>query len=95
MKWGSSAKSNDTRILKKYAWFPIRIRDKWNDPKIQWRWLETVKIRQEYNTTSGHLDIGIIEDIKIYLFGGYWENLYFVELSKSEKRDEKLKKLGL
>jgi len=28
MKWGSKTKHGDTRILKKYAWFPIRIRSR-------------------------------------------------------------------
>lgn len=89
MKWGSSTKQNDTRVLKKYAWFPIRIRQKWHDPKVQWRWLETVKIKQEYNTSNYH-DFNLLADIKIYLFGGYWENMHFIELDLDEKRDEKL-----
>ena len=40
MKWGSVAKHGDTRILKKYSWFPIRIKSRWSNPEVEWRWLE-------------------------------------------------------
>ena len=52
MNWGSVAKNGDTRILKKYAWFPIRIKNRWSKPEIEWYWLEQVKIKQEYNTNN-------------------------------------------
>jgi hypothetical protein len=94
MKWGSVAKHGDTRILKKYAWFPIRIKSRWGNPEVEWCWLEQVKIIQEYSTGSFH-DSSIIKDIKVYLFGGYWESQYFMEFDLDEKRDNKLKKLGL
>lgn len=94
MKWGSKTKHGDTRILKKYAWFPIRIKSRWVNPEVEWRWLEQVKIKQEYSTGSFH-DSSIIKDIKVYLFGGYWESQYFMEFDLDEKRDNKLKKLGI
>lgn len=94
MKWGSVAKHGDTRILKKYAWFPIRIKSRWGNPEVEWCWLEQVKIKQEYSTGSIH-DSSIIKDIKVYLFGGYWESKYFMEFDLDEKRDNKLKKLGI
>jgi hypothetical protein len=95
MKWGSKTKNGDTRILKKYAWFPIRIRSKWGNPEVEWCWLEQVKIRQEYNTNNFHDDVNLIKDIKVFLFGGYWKNEYFIEFDLDEKRDNKLKKLGI
>jgi hypothetical protein len=94
MKWGSVAKNGDTRILKKYAWFPIRIKSRWGNPEVEWCWLEQVKIKQEYNTSSIH-DSSIIKDIKVYLFGGYWESQYFMEFDLDEKRDNKLNNLGI
>ena len=94
MKWGSKTKHGDTRILKKYAWFPIRIRSRWGNPEVEWCWLEQVKIRQEYSTGSIH-DFSIIKDIKVFLFGGYWKSEYFMECDLDEKRDNKLKKLGI
>ena len=60
MKWGSKTKHGDTRILKKYAWFPIRIRTRWGNPEVEWRWLEQVKIQQEYSTGSIH-DFSIMD----------------------------------
>lgn len=94
MKWGSVAKHGDTRILKKYSWFPIRIKSRWSNPEVEWRWLEQVKIKQEYSTGSFH-DSSIIKDIRVYLFGGYWESQYFMKFDLDEKRDNKLKKLGI
>lgn len=41
------------------------------------------------------IDSGIIQEIKGYFLGGYWVNKRFIELDISEKRDEKLKKLGI
>ena len=67
MKWGSDAKNGDTRILKKYTWFPIRIKNRWSKPEIEWRWLEQVKIKQEYNTNNFHDDVNFIKDIRVYL----------------------------
>lgn len=93
MRWGSSTKNGDTRILKKYAWFPIRIKNRWGNQEVEWSWLEKVKIKQEYSTGSFH--DSIIKDIKVYLFGGYWESQYFIEFDLDEKRDNKLKKLGI
>jgi hypothetical protein len=93
MNWGSVAENGDTRILKKYAWFPIRIENRWGNPRITWRWLEKVKIKQEYETYYD--DINLVKSIKVYLFGGYWKNKCFIEFNLDEKRDDKLKKLGI
>lgn len=94
MKWGSgSSRNGDMRVIKKYAWFPIRIKSRW-EHTTEWRWLELVKIRQEYHTNADY-DFMIIRDIKVYLFGGFWVNESFLEFDLAEKRDEKLKKLGL
>lgn len=95
MNWGSVAKNGDTRILKKYAWLPIRIKNRWSQSEIEWCWLEQVKIKQEYNTNNFHDDLNFIKDIKVYLFGGYWKNEYFMDFDLDEKRDKKLKKLGI
>jgi hypothetical protein len=98
MKWGSEAKNDDRRCIIKYAWYPIRIQNRWSDPKIEWRWLETVKIRQEYKNYAYHIDNPfkmIYCELKIFLFGGFWENELFVEFNKDELRDQKLKKLGI
>lgn len=93
MKWGSVAKNGETRIVKKFAWLPIRIKNRWSDIKIQWRWLESVKIEQEYNTMFDGLNP--ITELKIWLFGGYWKNERFLEFNLDEIRDKKLKKLGI
>ena len=66
----------------------------WSNPEVEWCWLEQVKIKQEYNTSSIH-DSSIIKDIKVYLFGGYWESQYFMEFDLDEKRDNKLNNLGI
>lgn len=93
MKWGSVAKNGETRIIKKFAWLPIRIENRWSDRKIQWRWLEPIKIEQEYNTMYDGLNP--IPYLKIWLFGGYWKNKRFLEFNLDEIRDKKLKKLGI
>ena len=98
MRWGSEAKNDDRRCIIKYAWYPIRIQNRWSDPKIEWRWLETVKIRQEYKNYAYHIDNPfkmIYCELKIFLFGGFWENELFVEFNKDELSDQKLKKLGI
>lgn len=98
MRWGSEAKNDDRRCIIKYAWYPIRIKNRWSDPKIEWRWLETVKIRQEYKNYAHHIDNPfkmIYCELKIFLFGGFWENELFLEFNKDELRDQKLKKLGI
>lgn len=93
MKWGSVAESGDTRIIKKFAWLPIRIKNKWSDRRVQWRWLERVKIEQEYNTFFD--DINPVKDLRLWLFGGFWKNERFLEFNLDEIRDKKLKKLGI
>ena len=98
MKWGSTNKNDDRRYIIKYAWFPTRIENRWSEPRIQWRWLERVKIRQEYKTHVYDINNPfrmIYCELKIFLFGGFWENECFVEFSKDELRENKLKKLGL
>lgn len=92
MKWFSN-KRGETRVIKKYAWFPIRIYSRWREPEVEWRWLETVKIEQEYELVN--IDSTVLQEIKGYFLGGYWVNKRFIELDISEKRDEKLKKLGI
>jgi hypothetical protein len=39
--------------------------------------------------------VNLIKDIKVFLFGGYWKNEYFIEFDLDEKRDNKLKNLGI
>ena len=39
MRWGSKAKNDDIRYIIKYTWYPIRIKNRWFDPKIEWSWL--------------------------------------------------------
>lgn len=97
MRWGSEAKNDDRRYIIKYAWYPIRIENRRFDPKIEWRWLETVKIRQNYNTNSDNDNMikELLNWIKVGLFGGFWENECFIEFDKDELRDQKLKKLGI
>jgi hypothetical protein len=98
MRWGSEAKNDDRRYIIKYAWYPIRIKNRWFDPKIEWRWLETVKIRQVYETDpwpNPNIFKEIINSIKVHLFGGFWKNECFIEFGKDELRDQKLKKLGI
>ena len=98
MRWGSEAKNDERRYIIKYAWYPIRIENRWFDPKIEWRWLEKVKIRQEYQNSTYHIDnplVMIYCDLKLFLFGGFWKNECFIEFDKDELRDQKLKKLGI
>jgi hypothetical protein len=97
MKWGSH-KNDERRYIIKYAWYPIRIENRWFDPKVQWRWLERVKIRQVYETDpwpNPNIFKEISNTIKVFLFGGIWKNEMFVEFDKSEIRDKKLKELGI
>jgi hypothetical protein len=94
MKWGSVSKNGETRVIVKYAFLPMRIKSIWADNPIQWRWLEKVKIEQEYFTHCND-DINPIKDLKVWIFGGYWKNVRFLEFNKDEIRDEKLKKLGI
>ena len=93
MKWGSKVRQGGTRTITKFAFFPIRIRDRWAVPEVEWRWLEKVKILQEYHTICD--DVNLIRDLQIFLFGGYWKNERFLEFNLEEKRAEKLKKLGI
>ena len=93
MKWVNTARCDDERVIKKYSWYPIRIKSRWSN-ETEWRWLELVKIRQEYHTSADY-DLNVIKDIKAYFFGGFWSNESFLEFDLAEKRDEKLKKLGL
>ena len=62
---GYIPKHNDTRIIKRFALFPITIYDT-GDPWLERtyydrRWLETVYIEQRYTLT------------------GYWDNYRFVD----------------
>ena len=102
MKWGSEAKNDDRRCIIKYAWYPIRIQNRWSDPKIEWRWLETVKIRQEYKNYAYHIDNPfkmIYCELKIFLFGSITNNVHsgsalrtsFKFFSKSEFRNKSSK----
>ncbi len=93
MKWGSVSKNEETRVITKYAFLPIRIKNRWSNNYIQWCWLEKVKIEQEYFTHYD--DINPIKYLKVWLFGGYWKNVRFLEFNIDEIRDEKLKKLGI
>lgn len=52
-----------------------------------------VKIEQEYKMVN--IDSSMLQEIKGYFFGGYWINRKFLEFDISEKRDEKLRKLGI
>lgn len=92
MKWNSK-RDGEIRVIKKYAWLPIRIKNYWGDPKIEWRWLEMVKIEQEYKVPN--INSSVLQEIKGYFFGGYWINRKFFEFGISDKRDKKLRKLGI
>lgn len=95
------AKHGETRILKKFTLLPIRIEvsdEHWR--WREWRWLEWVKVKQTWYTN--HFKIigkyaitySIIRSIKVRFFGGYWES-EFIDFDLSDKRDMKLKKLGI
>lgn len=68
MKYTSKHKHLSTRIVKKFAWLPIRCKI-WDRTDI--RWLETVQIEQAWQAFDPY-------DIRVYLFGGYWENKRFI-----------------
>lgn len=93
MRWVSNHKNDDTRVVIKWAWYPIRIKDRWSKYQVEWYWLTKVKIRQRYYTYQH--DYNIIRDIKIYLFGGYWKNESSLDFDEADVRDEKLRKLGI
>lgn len=93
MKWGSKFRNGETRTITKFAWFPIRINNRW-ERGTEWAWLETVKIEQCYHTNN-YISSSMLQDLKVWLFGGYWENERFVPKTKEEIRDEKLDKLGI
>lgn len=59
-----SYKEFEQRTIEKFLWFPMQLGD-------DWRWLEKVKIRQEYR----------VPDCVSYLYGKrpYWNDLKFVE----------------
>ena len=97
MRWGSQSENEQTRTITKYDWYPIRIYNRWADKQIQWRWLERVKIEQEYNIHTDHHNIftDIKNEFKIFILGGYWENKRFLEFNTDELREQRLKDLGI
>ena len=66
MRWKKEVYSRgDKRIIKKFAYFPVYIHDiQGHASSGEWRWLETVKIEQEYY--RGYADSG-------------WDNIRFVD----------------
>lgn len=96
MKWGSKFRNGETRTITKFAWFPIRINGRYGrwERGTEWAWLETVKIEQCYHTNN-YISSSMLQDLKVWLFGGYWENERFVPKTKEEIREEKLDKLGI
>ncbi len=92
MKWGSKFRNGELRTITKFAWFPIRINSRWDG--TEWAWLETVKIEQCYRTNE-RINSSMGQDLKVWLFGGYWLNERFVPKTKDEIRNDKLDKLGI
>lgn len=91
MKWRSKHKVGEVRTITKFAWLPIRI-NRWSD--TEWTWLDTVKIEQCYYTRE-RMQTSLCQDIKVWIFGGYWLNERFVPKTKEEIRNQKLEKLGI
>ena len=92
MKWGKKWRNGEMRTITKFAWLPIRIDNRWEG--AEWVWFETVKIKQCYHTNE-RLSSSIGQDLKVWLFGGYWLNERFVPKTKDEIRNDKLDKLGI
>jgi hypothetical protein len=68
MRWGIKNNHLETREIEKFAWLPI-ICKRWDKREI--RWMERVKIRQTWYAFG--------DDLRITLFGGYWENNWFID----------------
>ena len=87
MRWNSDNIDGDRRIIIKYAWLPIRIKNR----SVEWRWLEQVKIRQEYRTDyfldSGNLLAELLNWIKTSLFGGFWINESFQDFDLEKMQE--------
>lgn len=92
MKWKfKKYKHGEVRTIEKFLFFPTCIS---KNEVSEWRWLEKVKIKQKfYNNINAFTTT--VEDLKIEYLGGYWENLEFIEKSKDEIRNDKLKKIGV
>ena len=93
MKWGKKWRNGEMRTITKFAWLPIRIQNIYQ-LGAEWVWLETVKIEQCYHTNE-RLSSSIGQELKVWLFGGYWLNERFVPKTKDEIRNDKLDKLGI
>lgn len=63
MRWRINIDHLTKREITKFAWLPIIVK-RWDKREIVW--LENVILRQTWYSFG--------EDIRIYLFGGYWKN---------------------
>lgn len=78
MKWRKKQKKNiipndgELRIISKFLYFPMCIND-------EYRWLERVKIEQEYMKCEIHKCRGAFGGDSFYTTGGYWVNLEYID----------------
>jgi hypothetical protein len=82
---------NDTRVIKKFTFLPLRIYQ-YTSQTTYWSWFETTYILQEWCFPSeGFYGINSnpIKRFKSYFFGGYWKNVRF---SSEEEYNKKLEK---
>lgn len=77
MKWIKKQKKDspndgELRIISKFLYYPMCIDD-------EYRWLEKVKIKQEYMKMELHECRGIFGGDSFYTTGGYWRNLEYID----------------
>lgn len=62
----------EKRVVSKFLYFPLCINN-------EYRWLEKVKVEQEYVGVEIHSCRGAFGSDSFYTTGGYWMNLEYVD----------------
>lgn len=74
MRYNSKNKHLSTREIEKFAWLPVRVK-RWDITEVAW--MERVKIRQTWRAWDSDTSY-LPHLIKMSLFGGYWDNDWFL-----------------
>lgn len=83
------------RVIKKFTIFPLRIYQ-YSSQRTWWSWLSTTYILQSWEYSACYDDFAILNKIKVYFFGGYYENSRISNLEEYEEyKKYKLNKLNI